>query len=314
MTRIWSGTSAAAPQVINYTVYGATGGDIPRPCQGDALVLTYSASDVLTGTEVSTFTVYDDDRLIQFDGQNGAPDSETGDAANGHFGYQGQEFSFNTTNAGAGDTQMVLVEVDYDGPGGAGTFEAIKYRYQLGGDYAVAYIPRLGSVDLADVGSVTGVTVLATSLDGALYTDFGLNFALTTVNGNAADDFLTGTWLHDKFNGKGGADGLLGSMGEDQLYGGGGSDHLFGGMHADTLDGGGGTDTLLGGSYDDSLIGGDGADDLFGGWGADTLDGNGGADIFVFGTDGDTDTVEDYRDGTDPAISSTAWPCSPRPS
>ena len=279
-------TSFGAVGDILYTVYGASESDIPRPYQGTALIQTFSDGDVLVDTQVLTVTVFDDDRFVEINGANGAPNSETGAAASGHFGYQGQEHSFNDTDAGAGNSRLVLVRVDYTGPGGAGSFEAIKYFYEQGPDYAIAYIPRLGSVNLADVTTVTGVTVLATSLNGKEYSDFGLGFDTTPQNGTSANDVFSGTWLHDTFRGNGGADALIGSMGEDKLYGGRGDDQLFGGMHADRAEGGGGSDILFGRSYDDDLLGQDGADSVYGGFGNDTLDGGKGDDM-TKGNEGD---------------------------
>jgi Ca2+-binding RTX toxin-like protein len=313
---------------ISYAVYGATTVDLDRPYQGTALIQTFDSADMLTFSQIDTVTVYDDDKKIQLTG-------ETDGDPLGNFGYQGQEYSFNDSDAGAGDTRMVLVQVAYDGPAGAGTFEAILYTFNLGPSYAKAYIPRTGSVDLANVGTVTGVTVLATSLDGDRYSDFGLGFDTTLTNGTNSADTMSGTWLHDELVGKNGADILIGSMGEDKLYGGGGSDMLYGGMHADTLEGGALGDFLYGRSFDDSLLGQDGADVLFGGYGrdtisggsgndtmygdadddeitggtgkdtidggdgSDTLTGNSRSDTFVFAVDGATDTITDFQDGSD---------------
>lgn len=65
----------------------------------------------------------------------------------------------------------------------------------------------------------------------------------------------------------------------------------------DTLSGGSGDDVLYGGGGDDSLKGGGGEDILYGGTGDDTLKGQGGEDTFVFGLNGGSDTITDYKKG-----------------
>ncbi|MCB1314038.1 MAG: hypothetical protein KDK29_20075 [Sedimentitalea sp.] len=83
---------------------------------------------------------------------------------------------------------------------------------------------------------------------------------------------LSGTKKGDTFTGDAGANKLIGRGGNDDLYGFGGKDMLIGGTGRDVLDGGRGNDMLRG---------------------------NGGPDVFVFGKKSGTDTVKDYRDGTD---------------
>ncbi len=269
-------------QGITYTSYGATLPETPRPYQGQAFVQDFGPGGGLNSEGIGTVTVFDDDARIDLIAEDGA-------TALGHVGYNGQEGPFSPSSGypitGIGDTNLRLVTASYDGPNGAGSFQAIEYTLDRYGTVHVALIPLSGAVDLADVGTITGVTLLAGSLDGVRYTDYGLNFATTVATGTNRADTLSGTWLHDEFTGKNGADLLVGSSGEDRLYGGGGGDRLYGGMHADTLDGGAGDDTGYGRSYDDNLTGGDGADSLYGGWGADTLDGGKTADSL----DGDKD-------------------------
>ena len=278
-------TSSGVVGGISYTVYGATESEVPRPYQGEAFVQYFSGTGPVNDMGVATVTVYDDDKLIQ-------TTTETDDLAMGHVNYQGQEGPFSNTSGflmtGLGDTALRLVTVDYTGANGAGSFEALEYTLEKFGTTYVAYIPRAGTVDLTlDVGFITAVTGLPGTVNGLLYTDFGLDYETTVVSGTSAANVLSGTWLNDEFIGRKGADTLVGSMGKDKLYGGNGTDLLYGGMHGDTLDGGTGADTLYGRSYDDSLIGGDGTDDLFGGWGADTLNGDSGADVLQGGDGAD---------------------------
>jgi Ca2+-binding RTX toxin-like protein len=269
---------------IRYTTYGATIADAPTPYQAMALYQSFTDSGALLGTNTEIVSVLDDDAFIQFNGANGAANSETGASATGFFGNEGNENPFNDTDAGVGDTRMIFVRVDYTGPSGSGSFKAIQYEYDQGPDYAIAYIPKAGSVDLADVTTVDKVKILGTSLDGMSYADFGLTTDTTRSDGTNIADLLIGSWLNDKFKGLEGQDTLIGGYGQDVLDGGKGQDLCYGGQHADTLDGGGDDDTLYGRSYDDSLVGGNGFDVLYGGWGDDTLDGGDKADV-VAGND-----------------------------
>ena len=110
---------------------------------------------------------------------------------------------------------------------------------------------------------------------------------------------LTGGKKGDRLTGDDGNNKIAGIAGNDKLYGGGGNDKLIGGGGNDALFGQNGRDTLIGGTGRDTLIGGAGRDVLDGGKGNDMLRGNAGPDVFVFGKKSGTDTVKDYRDGTD---------------
>jgi Ca2+-binding RTX toxin-like protein len=256
---------------------------------GDAVVVvkdrtTGAVQDVLS----EQVTVYDDDVRIQFDGTGGAPDSEAGGTPVAFLGASSDNVDFNRTD---GSSTLVLVEVEaLDGGGNTVVFEAIKTTHLTffnGGPVTKAfYIPRAGTVDPADIASVTSETLLAASLDGAAYRDFGLGSARTRTDGSSGDDVLEVGIGHDLLRGLGGADSLFGNLGEDRLDGGVGNDRLFGGMHNDRLDGGGGADLLDGGVGNDQASGGDARDTLFGGWGDDSLEGNAGVDT-VNGGEGD---------------------------
>jgi Ca2+-binding RTX toxin-like protein len=87
--------------------------------------------------------------------------------------------------------------------------------------------------------------------------------------------------------------------GEDHVLGGSHHDRIDGGDGNDTLDGGSGNDDVSGGNGDDLLKGGSGKDVLTGGAGDDTLTGGSGNDIFVFAFGDGTDTVTDFRPGSD---------------
>ncbi|MEL7353864.1 MAG: Ig-like domain-containing protein [Cyanobacteria bacterium J06560_5] len=148
----------------------------------------------------------------------------------------------------------------------------------------------------------------------------------SVLTGNAGNNNLRGTNLNDQIFGLAGRDNLRGLAGADLLEGGFGKDRLFGGRGTDKLDGGadndflvGGRDNdwLFGGSGNDDLSGGRGNDDLNGGEGRDTLNGGsgddlldgglgndvirlgGGKDIVVLAPGEGTDSLLDYRDGTD---------------
>jgi len=280
---------------INYTSYGAVIDDGAQ-YRGDALVQTFNLSGVLQTTDIQSVAVLDDDNRIEFDGTNGAPLSETDGQAVAVMG-NGADVSFNTTDAGAGDTLMVLVTVDYTGTAGAGSFEAIRYGFNFGSERYVYYIPLKGSVDLSTVTAVTGETLLATSLDGRHYSEFGLGPARDKQVGDSLDNQMVGDLPHDRFLGKGGNDTLIGGNGSDQLQGGGGGDRVYGGAHDDDLFGDGGADKIYAGIGDDSADGGSGSDVIDGGWGddllfggtqADTLNGEDGKDTLDGGTGADT--------------------------
>lgn len=108
--------------------------------------------------------------------------------------------------------------------------------------------------------------------------------------GDEGRDFLSGGWGNDTLSGGDDNDKLIGSRGQDVLNGGDGKDFLVGGLDNDTLTGGNDRDTLFGGQGHDRLHGGNGKDKLFGGLGRDT---------FVLKRGQGTDTILDFREGTD---------------
>ena len=86
-------------------------------------------------------------------------------------------------------------------------------------------------------------------------------------------DGATTTWqlrTGAKLDGDAADNTITGGAGRDYLSGGAGNDILIGGAGADTLDGGIGNDTLTGGAGNDLLIAGTGTDTLTGGIGDDT--------------------------------------------
>ena len=280
---------------INYTSYGGVIDD-GAEYRGSALVQTFNQSGVLQTTDVQFVTVLDDDNRIEFDGTNGAPLSETGGQAVAVMG-NGADVDFNITDAGAGDTKMVLVTVSYNGTGGAGTFDAIRYGFSFGSERYVYYVPLKGSVDPAAVTTVTGETLVGTSLDGRHYSEFGLGSHRDKLAGDSLNNLMVGDLPHDLLLGKGGKDTLIGGNGSDKLQGGGGGDRVYGGTLGDDLFGDGGADKIYAGIGDDSADGGSGNDVTFGGWGddllfggteADTLNGEAGKDTLDGGGGSDT--------------------------
>jgi len=119
------------------------------------------------------------------------------------------------------------------------------------------------------------------------------------LKGGAGDDNLFGGDGKDILKGGNGGDDLYGEEGNDILDGGTGNDRLLGDTGNDTLKGGKGKDYLAGSVGDDALKGGKGADYLNGGSGDDILTGGKGADTFFFYANGDSDVIEDFKDGTD---------------
>ena len=68
---------------------------------------------------------------------------------------------------------------------------------------------------------------------------------MTTINGDAGDNILTGTPAADSLDGRAGNDQLNGLAGDDTLLGGAGADVLVGSVGNDLLDGGSGDDRVL---------------------------------------------------------------------
>jgi serralysin len=95
-----------------------------------------------------------------------------------------------------------------------------------------------------------------------------------TIQGNDANNTLTGNAGDDILKGVGGADTLNGGSGSDSLKGGGGADTLNGGDGNDTLNGDDDADTVNGGNGDDRVIDADfvNFDVHDGGAGIDTID------------------------------------------
>ena len=220
----------SAPQefatVTGATIAGVVGGfpalgkgvtlDDEKLFIGKALVVTFNGANQPVADAITEVIVTDDDNRIQFNGLNGAPNSEVGVAAEALLG--GQTFTgFNTTNAGAGDTQMVLVEVTCQTTSGTVTFEALRFTQAIFNGSMVYYMPRLGSVDLATIETYVSEVVLPGSANGLTYGAFGLGAGRQLTNGTLAAEYLHGTMLHDELLGRGGDDSLVGGVGADLL-------------------------------------------------------------------------------------------------
>jgi Ca2+-binding RTX toxin-like protein len=123
-----------------------------------------------------------------------------------------------------------------------------------------------------------GAQVVTTGIEGV------------SITGSSDRETLFGTAKRDFLNGEDGSDRLVGRNGDDRLSGGEGRDNLEGGSGNDFLDGEEGNDVVIGGA---------GRDTLFGGRGNDTLIGGAGADQFSFVFSDGTDTITDFKLGTD---------------
>jgi ELWxxDGT repeat protein len=137
------------------------------------------------------------------------------------------------------------------------------------------------------------------------------------INGSEASENLLGSDRSEKIhalsgqdtvNSFGGNDYIDGGDGDDRLISNTGDDNLIGGKGKDTLSSGNGRDTLWGANDNDvlrgrggndSLIGGNNSDLLDGGIGDDTLDGHNGDDIFVLKSNAGSDTIVDFKLGSD---------------
>lgn len=131
---------------------------------------------------------------------------------------------------------------------------------------------------------------------------------IPVLNGNNNSNYLKGNAPANKIYGFGGNDIIVGGTGNDQLWGGDGLDTLWGGNGNDLLYGDSGNDklsgdndndTLFGGLGDDQLLGGAGNDWLYGSEGKDVLTGGYNVDTFVLTSGQGTDSISDFKVGTD---------------
>ena len=135
-----------------------------------------------------------------------------------------------------------------------------------------------------------GITTSA--LDGEVHTGTSENDKIEgnraddVISGGAGHDWISGTFGDDTLNGGEGDDYLEGQKGYDVLRGGSGSDLMNGGTDSDTLSGGEGEDTIFGGTEDDVLNGNEGDDVLYGGLGDDLIRADLGSDK-LYGEQGD---------------------------
>jgi hypothetical protein len=264
---------------VGYNLYNV----LPSPdrlLQTAVLLVSTAASGppVLT---VDTVEIFDDDGRIQLEGLS----AEQGRAAMGLTLGGLASFDPGVSNAGAGDTQMVQVRVQYLGTDGLiRSFTAIKVTLAN----EVAYIPRTGSVDLATVDSILAEIVQPGTLDGKRWSQFGLAETAVEVELDEVSPPWQGTGFGERVDGRGGNDTMYGLGGADEVSGGADDDRLFGGLHNDTLYGGNQNDGLWGGLGDDVLQGGNGDDSLEGFQGRDLLDCDKGHDWGFGGDGGDT--------------------------
>ena len=225
---------------------------------------------------------------------------------------------------------LAITAINYDVPGvddenpngewveitNTGTTTALlrdwRLQYQLGTFYDFADTLTLGAGQTLRLHVGIGVdtaTDLFWGYDRALLSNTAGNLILQTpyrlpadtfswsstpADGNADDDFITGSTNNDTISGNGGNDTIQGGSLDDVLYGNDGDDRLlgesnadslFGGMGNDVLDGGSGSDTISGDEGADSLLGDSGADSILGGTENDTIRG-GTSDDTVYGGDG----------------------------
>ncbi len=177
---------------------------------------------------------------------------------------------------------------------------------QSGGPEDTIYYLGDGLVEISDSGGIDTVYVaqeysLPEGLENLLAEQYAPGL---TLNGNDADNRISGTFRNDLLRGGAGDDRLFGYLGQDNMIGGSGDDMLDGGPAADVLAGHGGNDTLYGAFGDDQLFGNTGNDRLFGGPGLDTLDGGAGDDLLdaAFGND-----VLSGAQGNDTLVGGGGW-------
>jgi VCBS repeat-containing protein len=194
-----------------------------------------------------------------------------------------------------------VLEVDRDGPAGAGGFVAALYFR----DIAPSAFTRdnfLPGWSPDGVGQTLNGTALGESLFGSVDADTitGLDGNDTiraddgndTADGGSGNDDVRGGNGNDTVSGGDGNDTVFGENGNDIVNGDGGNDTLSGGAGVDTLNGGTGNDVLDGDAGDDVLNGGDGADTFNDSQGANIINGGAGDDVFTYvGWDNFADTI-----------------------
>ncbi len=171
----------------------------------------------------------------------------------------------------------------------------------LGDDGIVRFSNDADNVNLINFPLTNGTGNFVSMLDGddqiiASEKDVPGGYA-NQINGNKANDKLTGSGLRDY---------LLGGQGDDIVLGKGGDDFLNGNLGSDRVRGGGGNDVVRGGQGLDLLYGGTGNDFLTGDIANDDLRGDEGRDIFGIRTETDAnanitqiDHIVDFEAGQD---------------
>lgn len=105
------------------------------------------------------------------------------------------------------------------------------------------------------------------------------------IDGDAANNDLTGSAGADEIRSLQGDDIIRGGEGNDQIWGASGDDTIYGESDDDFLRGGPDEDMIEGGEGNDTIRGQKHSDDLFGGAGDDNVKGGGGNDE-IYGGDG----------------------------
>ncbi|WP_291298334.1 Ig-like domain-containing protein [Elioraea sp.] len=194
-----------------------------------------------------------------------------------------------------------VLEVDRDGPTGAGGFVAALYFRDIApaaftrDNFLPGWSPdglglTLTGTALSEslFGGVDGDTIAGLDGDDTIRADDGND----TADGGSGNDDVRGGNGNDTVSGGDGNDTVFGENGNDTVNGDGGNDNLSGGAGIDTLNGGTGNDTLDGDAGNDTLNGGDGADTFNDSQGANIVNGGGGDDVVTYvGWDNFADTI-----------------------
>jgi VCBS repeat-containing protein len=169
----------------------------------------------------------------------------------------------------------------------AGGLQAIELLYwEQGGNARLRVEYKLSSVSSYQVMGLTN-TALFTNENAPVLTDTRIQ-DLIYDTATSAWQLRTGAML----DGDSANNTITGNVSRDYLTGGAGDDTLFGNAGSDTLDGGTGNDTLNGGTGSDLLIGGAGKDTLVGGLGDDTYRISDSLDTITETSGQGTDTVQ----------------------
>lgn len=174
--------------------------------------------------------LFDDDDTIEFFL------AETGGLPVGVIAGGDRHWDLTTTDLGAGDSNMVEMEVDYLTPTFSDTLTAIKLSATNSAGGTFLFLPQAGHDPISGIDELTAQTPTGVNVQGALWSDYDFTTAAVT-RAHSNSNFLMGLPYSEIVSGDGDNDSIYGLLGDDTLSGGDGTDILSGGVGDDSLDG-----------------------------------------------------------------------------